>query len=163
MDHARPSPVDIGLGTGLRALIATLDGGVQSVYDELGVDFRPRFYSVLRDLQAHGELSVTALTHSAGVTQPAMTQTLAMMRERDLVEQTVDPDGRKRVFVLTRKGIALAVRTAPVFEATHRAARALQAETGHDLEAAITATLAALGTRDFAARIHAELAKGDAR
>ena len=41
-----------GLGTLLRAVIASLDGDVQALYDELELPLRPRFYPILRSLAA---------------------------------------------------------------------------------------------------------------
>ncbi|WP_265564295.1 MarR family winged helix-turn-helix transcriptional regulator [Sphingomicrobium arenosum] len=159
------TPVDVGLGTALRALIHALDGAVQRVYDAHGVDFRPRFYVVLRHLEEAGEAPVSMLAETAGVSQPAMTQTIAKMLEKGLVAPVRNSDGRRHVVTLSDKGRLLAADIAPVFAATRRAAEKLEAETGVDLSGAIAKTLDALRTDDFAARIERELSypEGHAR
>ena len=74
-----------GLGTRLRCLLADLDGAVQAEYDRRGAAFRPKYHPVVRRLLARPAESTGALAASAGVSQPAMTQTLREMTRAGLV------------------------------------------------------------------------------
>ncbi|MEO1172961.1 MAG: MarR family transcriptional regulator, partial [Myxococcota bacterium] len=74
------------LGTLLRHLIELLDGGVQTAYDELGLDYRPRFTPVVRTLMDGDAKSVREIAGEAGLTHSAASQTLMRMRREGLVE-----------------------------------------------------------------------------
>lgn len=146
-----------GLGTKLRRLTAELDGGVQEIYDRAGIGFRPRFYPMARLLSASGPAGIGALARSAGVSQPAATQTVNEMKRLGLVEIEPGLDRRERHVRLTSKGQEVVRELEPVWEAAHRAAAALEVELSISLGAALDGALAALDDRSFSARIDDEL------
>jgi DNA-binding MarR family transcriptional regulator len=143
----------IGLGTRLRLLLSALDGDLQALYDAMGEPFRPRFYPVVRHLRASGGDTVGGLAASTGVSQPAMTQTLAEMRARGLVA-TGGPGRRVR---LTAEGEALCARLEPVWRAVGAAAGELDSELAVPLGATISAALARLAERPFGERVRAAM------
>jgi DNA-binding MarR family transcriptional regulator len=142
----------LGLGARLRRLLAALDGAVQAEYDRRAVPFRPRYYPVVRQLLASGPASVGALSAGAGVTQPAVTQTLNEMRRAGLVTLGEGADRRERRVSLTDAGRALAADLAPLWSAVEAAARDLEAEAG-PLGQVLDAAAAALQREPFGARI----------
>jgi DNA-binding MarR family transcriptional regulator len=144
---------EMGLGTRLRLLLAALDGELQVLYDALGEPFRPRFFPVARALRAQGSDTVGGLAASTGVSQPAMTQTLAEMRARGLVA-TGGPGRRVR---LTDEGEALCARLEPVWRAVGAAADELDAELPAPLGETIAAALGRLAERPFSERVRAAM------
>jgi DNA-binding MarR family transcriptional regulator len=146
----------VGLGARLRRLITSLDGDVQAVYDELGVDFRPRFFPVVQ-LLMRGDAMVGAIAAGISVSQPAATQTLQEMRKAGLVEISRGRDARSRRVALTGQGQRIAERLAPVWAAIGRAADALDAELPNSLSGTVDQALAALERIPFRARISKEL------
>lgn len=61
-----------GLGTQLRHLTELLDGAVAETYRRDGLNYRPRYFPVMRALMTRGSLSVTEIAVTAGITQPAL-------------------------------------------------------------------------------------------
>lgn len=148
-----------GLGSKLRRLLAILDGDLQSVYDELGVDFRPRFFPVVQILLDQDDCSVGELARRMAISQPAATQTVNEMKRLGLLGLARSPDKRQRRVRLTPAGHELAVSLAPVWAATERAAAGFDTELEHGLSKPIDDALAALGTRQFRDRIREQLAR----
>jgi MarR family transcriptional regulator, organic hydroperoxide resistance regulator len=144
---------DVGLGTLLRLLVARLDDDVQATYDELGVDFRPRFYPIVARLHRDGPTAVTRLAKAARVSQPAITQTLSALIKRGLAETGPGSDRRESIARLTPTGAALAKELAPVWGAIDRAGNRLEP----GLFETLARALAALDRQSFAARVSEEL------
>lgn len=147
----------MGLGTRLRLLLAALDGELQQLYDEIGEPFRPRFFPVARQLRASGSGTVGELAVLTGVSQPAMTQTLAEMRERGLVTSGKGPAMPGRRVRLTAEGEALCLRLEPVWRAVEIAAAELDRELPHPLGATVNAALSRLADKPFGERIRSAM------
>lgn len=150
------SPATLGLGARLRQLLAALDGAVQAEYDRRGAPFRPRFHPVVRQLMAGGPASIGALATGAGVSQPAITQTLNEMRREGLVAMTVGDDRREKLAHLTSQGEALAEDLRPLWAAIEAAARRLEDDAG-PLSQVVEAATEALRRESFGDRIAKEL------
>ena len=149
-----------GLGTQLRHLIELLDDGVSQANDYAGLDYRPRYTPVMKALADGAALTIGQVAEAAGISQPAATQTVAVMVQDGLVEVTAGPvDARQRVVALSKRGRALLPQLQRAWLATARAAAGLDAESG--LLEAVAAALAALDQQSFAARIAAALAQED--
>ena len=148
---------DHGLGTLLRAVIARLDGDVQALYDESNAIFRPRFFPLVQELSAHGSRTVGQLAEAAGVSQPAITQTLSEMSKLQLVEIRRGEDARERRVTLSHAGKRTAEQLAPLWSATREAAADLDRELPHPLSAVLQATLEALDRQPFHNRIRSKL------
>lgn len=142
-----------GLGTRLRHLIASLDGDVQRMYQELGFPFRPRFYPIVQSLLKGGDSSVTALAAETGVSQPAATQTIHEMTKLGLVILSTAEDRRARRVTLTAEGQRMAESLAPLWDAVSSAAADLDGELPQPLSGTIDAALEALRRRPFHERI----------
>ncbi|TWB24655.1 MarR family protein [Nitrospirillum amazonense] len=145
-----------GLGTQLRHLIELLDGAVDAAYGEAGLAYRPRYTPVMRVLAAHGSLTVGRIAELAGITQPAVTQTLALMKADKLVSITAsDSDARQRVVRLSAHGVSLLDRLRDCWDATRQAADSLDAELPYPLSLCLHEAIEALRRQSFGDRIRA--------
>jgi DNA-binding MarR family transcriptional regulator len=143
-----------GLGTRLRRLIELLDGGVSAAHDYAAIDYRPRYTPVMRALAEGAPLTIGEIARAAGLTQPAATQTVALMARAGLVKVAASrEDARRRTVRLAPAGTRLLPRLRAAWEATHRAAETLDAELAQSLSVAVDAALAALERKPFAQRI----------
>jgi DNA-binding MarR family transcriptional regulator len=143
-----------GLGTQLRHLIELLDGAVEQAYADAGLDYRPRYTPVMRALAEQPRATVGQLAALAGLTQPAATQTVALMKTKGLVlVEAGDEDSRQRVVRLSPAGEALLPRLRSCWQATKAAADSLDAELDMPLSACLEQAIAALGMRSFGERI----------
>jgi MarR family transcriptional regulator, organic hydroperoxide resistance regulator len=150
-DHAM-ADLPTGLGTQLRHLIELLDDGVSAANDYSGMRYRPRYTPIVRALAGGQALTIGQLAEAAGITQPAATQTVAVMVKDGFVDVAAGPlDARQRVVELSARGRELLPRLQQAWQATERAAAGLDAESG--LSTAVAAALAALAREPFAQRI----------
>lgn len=141
------------LGTLLRHLIELLDGGVQTAYDELGLDYRPRFTPVVRTLMDGDAKSVREIAGEAGLTHSAASQTLMRMRREGLVEGAAGEDGRERRVTASATLRAMFPALRNQWRATDAAAAELDAELTASLHQAARDAIAALEREPFAERI----------
>ena len=145
-----------GLGTQLRHLIELLDGAVAASYEEAGIDYRPRYTPVMRALAAGAPRTVGQIAEAAGITQPAATQTVALMLKEDLVATMASPaDARQKLVRLSHRGQALLPRLQQCWAATSAAAASLDADLPHPLSDTLAQAIAALEQQPFGARIRA--------
>lgn len=143
-----------GLGTQLRHLIELLDGAVQQAYAEAGLDYRPRYTPVMRVLAQQRSATIGQLAEIAGITQPAATQTVALMKKEGLLQVAAsDDDGRQRVVRLSAKGEAMLPQLQACWKATKQAADSLDAQLAMPLSACLAQAIAVLGQRSFGERI----------
>ena len=141
-----------GLGSQIRRLIDLLDDAVSEAHDYAGLHYRPRYTPVMKALASGAALTIGQIADAARITQPAATQTVALMVKDGFVD--VAPgleDARQRVAMLTKAGRALMPRLEAAWQATDRAAESLDAETA--LSLAIQAALVALERKSFGERI----------
>jgi len=145
-----------GLGTQLRHLIELLDGAVQQAYVDAGLDYRPRYTPVMRVLAQQQSATVGELAEQAGITQPAATQTVALMKKEGLLLVAASgEDGRQRVVRLSPQGEALLPQLQACWRATKRAADSLDAELEFPLSACLAQAIEVLGQHSFGDRIRA--------
>ncbi|MFL6709112.1 MAG: MarR family winged helix-turn-helix transcriptional regulator [Massilia sp.] len=144
-----------GLGTQLRHLIELLDGDVALAYEEAGLAYRPRYTPVMRVLGLHGQAAIGEIASYAGITQPAATQTVALMKKEGLVEVVAGQDSRQRLVTLSAAGKAMLPRLQRCWAATSAAAASLDADVPHPLSATLAQAILALQERPFIERIRA--------
>lgn len=145
-----------GLGTQLRHLIELLDGAVAASYEEAGIDYRPRYTPVMRALAEGTPRSVGQIAEAAGITQPAATQTVALMQKEDLVTTMPSPaDARQKLVRLSARGQALLPRLQQCWAATSAAAASLDADLPYPLSTTLAQAIEALRQQSFGARIRA--------
>lgn len=143
-----------GLGTQLRHLIELLDGAVEQAYIDAGLDYRPRYTPLMRVLSERPSATIGELATLGGLTQPAATQTVALMVKKGLLTvSSGGVDGRQRVVRLSADGEALLPQLRVCWQATKSAADSLDAELAFPLSACLEQAIAVLETRSFGARI----------
>jgi DNA-binding MarR family transcriptional regulator len=149
-----------GLGTQLRHLIELLDGAVAAAYQEEGIDYRPRYTPVMRALANGAPCTVGQIAALAGITQPAATQTVALMQKHGLVTVAPSPlDARQKQVSLSAQGQALLPRLQRCWQATSAAAASLDADLPYPLSDTLAQAIAALEHHPFGARICAARAR----
>jgi DNA-binding MarR family transcriptional regulator len=143
-----------GLGTQLRHLIELLDGAVQQAYAEAGLNYRPRYTPVMRVLAQQQSATIGELAELAGITQPAVTQTVALMKKEGLLQVAASgEDGRQRVVRLSLKGKQLLPSVQACWQATRHAADSLDAELEFPLSECLAQAIDVLEKRSFGDRI----------
>lgn len=151
-----------GLGTQLRHLIELLDGAVEAAYVEAGLNYRPRYTPVMRALIEQEPLTVGEIALRAGITQPAATQTVALMVKEGLLTAAAGKsDGRQKLVRLSAEGRAMAPRLQACWRATAAAAASLDAQLPYPLSATLANAIAALNEQPFGERIRAARAVQD--
>ncbi|MYN09642.1 MarR family transcriptional regulator [Massilia sp. FT127W] len=149
-----------GLGTQLRHLIDLLDGAVGAAYEEAGLDYRPRYTPVMRALTQGEARTIGQIAESAGITQPAATQTIALMLKAGLiVSEPGALDGRQKMISLSAQGRALLPQLQQCWQATAAAARSLDEDLPYPLSDALANAIAALRQQSFGERIRAARSK----
>lgn len=151
-----------GLGTQLRHLIELLDGAVEQSYADAGLDYRPRYTPVMKALLAREPLTVGDIAAQAGITQPAATQTVALMIKQGLLTATTGQhDGRQKMIKLSKSGRALLAQIQQCWQATTAAANSLDAQLPYPLSTALADAIAALEHQPFGERIRAARTAAD--
>jgi DNA-binding MarR family transcriptional regulator len=144
------------LGTRLRHLLELLDGDVEAVYTDLGIQgFRPRFAPVVRVLAASGPCSIRDLARAIGVTHSAASQTVAQMARRELVTLAPGVDARERIVRLTPAAERLLLLLEAESAATTAAAVEFERELSFPLSRLVDEALDALRRRTMRERIAA--------
>lgn len=151
-----------GLGTQLRHLIELLDGDVAQAYADAGLDYRPRYTPVMRVLQEQRTAQIGRIAEACDITQPAVTQTVSLMKKKGLVDVSMGADGRQRLVSLTPHGQAVLVDVAACWSATTAAADQLDAELVVPLSSCLAEAIKALKSRSFGSRIREARALGAA-
>ncbi len=143
-----------GLGTQLRHLTDLLDGAVAEAYKKDGLTYRPRYTPVMRALVADGPGSVTQIAQTSGITQPAATQTIALMiREGLLSAEPSATDNRQKLIRITPYGCRQLPRLEACWNAATAAANSLDADLPFPLSELLDLAIHALAKQTFAERI----------
>jgi DNA-binding MarR family transcriptional regulator len=130
-----------------------MDDGIAAVYDRLGIEgVRPRFSMALMFLDDAG-MSIRELAERCGVTHSAMSQSVAVMRDAELVESEPGTDARSRVITLTARGHEVAAVFWREWYATETAVREVAEEAGVDIEQIAAGIGAALDRESFTDRV----------
>lgn len=146
--------MNLTLGTQLRHLLELLDGAVEQSYLDAGLSYRPRYTPVMRVLIERESATIGDIAEIAHITQPAATQTIALMINEGLVSAKPGAaDGRQRLISLTDAGRKLLPRIQACWQATAVAATSLEADLPQSLSQALAAAIATLETKPFGERI----------
>ncbi len=142
------------LGTQLRHLIELLDGAVEAAYAQAGLDYRPRYTPVLRALLNREPLTLGEIAAVAGLTQPAATQTVALMVKEGLLRaRSGREDARQKLVSLTPMARELLPQLERCWQATAAAASSLESELPHSLTQMLAQAIEALDRKSFGQRI----------
>jgi DNA-binding MarR family transcriptional regulator len=142
------------LGTQLRHLIDLLDGAVSAAYKDAGLVYRPRYTPIMRALIDHDSLTIGRVAEIAGITQPAATQTVALMIKQGILSAKFGrEDGRQKLIRLTTKGRELLPKLTLCWQATAMAANSLDAELHFPLSQMLENAINALTRKSYGTRI----------
>jgi DNA-binding MarR family transcriptional regulator len=142
------------LGTRLRHLIDLLDSAVDASYTDAGLKYRPRYTPIVRALMEAEPLTINQIAQNAGITQPAATQTLALMVKDDIVQiKAESEDGRHKFVRFTEHGRDMLPQLVAHWDATTDAVIELESELPYSLTEVIKATISRLEEKPFAARL----------
>jgi DNA-binding MarR family transcriptional regulator len=143
-----------GLGTQLRHLVELLDGAVEEAYASAGLRYRPRFTPVMHALMACEPCTIGQIAETAKITQPAATQTVALMIKEGLLASETGPvDARQRLIRLSPRGRAMLPRLRECWKVTQIAAESLDASLPRPLSQSLDEAIAALGVESFGNRM----------
>lgn len=146
--------MNAGLGTQLRHLIELLDGAVEASYKEAGLKYRPRYTPVMRALSAQEPLTIGEIASAAGITQPAATQTVALMMKEGLLDAEAGAsDARRKMICLSEQGRSMLPRLTQCWQATTTAAANLDAQLPYPLSLTLASAINALSRKSFGERI----------
>jgi DNA-binding MarR family transcriptional regulator len=141
-------------GTQLRHLIELLDGAVGNAYDAAGLNYRPRYTPVMRSLMAKEPATIGFIAEAAGITQPAATQTVALMIKDGIVSVETSPqDARQKMIRLTQHGRDLIPQLKMCWQATAIASASLEADLPFSLSEVLDSAIRALAVKPLGARI----------
>jgi DNA-binding MarR family transcriptional regulator len=148
------TPVGVPLGVRVRAVLDRMDADVARVLADLGIsDYRPNFSAVIRFVVENGEVTIRDIARGMGLTHSALSQRVAEMRRRGLVELVPGTDGRERLVHLTDTARALQPALDAEWRTTAAAFDALNTELTASLRQVVDEMEAALGRRSFRDRI----------
>lgn len=142
-----------GLGAQLRHLIDLLDGDVVQQYKDAGLDCRPRYTPIMRALIQLDSASIGRIAEAAGITQPAGTQTVKLIKKDGLVSVEPGADGRHRMVNPSAHGKELMPVLQSCWTATKAAADDLDAQLAVPLSKILSEAILALQEKPFGARI----------
>ena len=141
-------------GTQLRHLIELLDGAVGEAYEAAGLNYRPRYTPVMRSLMAKEPATIGFIAEAAGITQPAATQTIALMIKDGIVSVEASPtDARQKMIRLTKQGHELIPQLKMCWQATAIASASLEADLPFSLSEVLDGAIRALANKSLGERI----------
>jgi DNA-binding MarR family transcriptional regulator len=96
---------ELAFGSRLKRLVKRTDADILMIYEELGVDFRPRWFPLLMVLSSRKRASITDAASAIHYSHTAVNKLAREMTAHGLIISKGDSqDGRKRILHLTRKG-----------------------------------------------------------
>lgn len=123
----------LGFASRLRRLGERLHRDGSLIYKSQAVDFEARWFPVLYVLKDRSYMSITGIASAVGLTHPAVNQITTSMASHGLVSSLKDSDDeRRRLVVLTDKGIELAKTLEPIWSDIEAATREVTSITTHN-------------------------------
>lgn len=147
------------LGSRLRRLAERMQGDVVKLAERAGLDIQPSQYPLLATLDRLGPQTIGALVASLGLSQPAVTRTVAKLVSMELVEvKRLGRDQRHKTVALTAAGEAAILRSKmTVWPQVEAAVRDLLADLPGGLFRDLGSIEARLAERPLAARVPSTL------
>ncbi|RPI17940.1 MAG: GNAT family N-acetyltransferase [Ignavibacteriae bacterium] len=145
---------ELAFGTRLKLFNERLTQEGSKVYQQLNIDFEPRWFTFFYLLYKKAPLSITEISAQLGITQPAVTQLADILIKKGLIE-TVKNNGdtRKRILTLSAQGKELIPVLQPVWDGFNDATKDLFNKAGFDLILVLDRLERALDEKDMTSRI----------
>jgi DNA-binding MarR family transcriptional regulator len=145
---------EVAFGTRLRLLTDRFFWDGAKIYKSLNVDFEPRWFTMFFLLSKKSPLSITEITAELGYTQPAVTQIANILIKKGLIKIVKHKiDTRKKMLVLSSKGLRLLPDLEPVWKCFEDAIKELFQSTGNDVMKIIESIENALDEKDMYKRV----------
>ncbi|MDH6253679.1 MarR family transcriptional repressor of mepA [Chryseobacterium sp. H1D6B] len=107
----------LALSTRLQRLSEQLRKDGAMVYKEFNIDFEPKYFPVIFTLHHKKILSVVEIASEIGYSHPSTISLLKDLEKQGLIQSKKDKqDERKRMIVLSPKGLELIEKMKPVWE-----------------------------------------------
>ena len=149
---------ELAFATRLRRLSERLMRGAASLYRDVGLDFEPRWYALLRLLGDRGPTSVTGASAALGFTHPAVVKLAREMTRHGLISSAPSrTDRRSRLLRITRQGRDFSQRLVPILEDLRAVMQGLFAEAELDPLATLDRLEERLGERELYPRLRERL------
>jgi DNA-binding MarR family transcriptional regulator len=149
---------DIALASRLRRLLFRLHGEGVRIYEDLGLDFKPKWFPVFRLIATRSGITAGQLAEALQMAHPSVIEIVQDLARHGLVASArAADDRRKRELRLTRKGRRRLDSLEPVWEAFAAVGREICTESDNDFLAAIAKVERALERRSFRDRLISHL------
>ncbi len=76
---------------------------IKSILKDLGIDFSPQHYMILKLLQESKQLYVTEFVDMLSITKPQMTSLIDKLSKMGYITRTYDDNDRRKVFISATK------------------------------------------------------------
>lgn len=107
----------LAISTRLQRLSEQLRKDGAMIYKSFGIDFEPKWFPVIFTLHHKEMLSVVEIANEIGYTHPSTISLLKELEKQKLIQSKKDKqDERRRLIILTPKGIELIEKMKPVWE-----------------------------------------------
>ena len=144
----------LGLGSRFIRLGSYLMRDVQLVYTEIGLDFDTFLFPVFKLIIDKEFITTGEIQESLQYTQPAITQAVNKLKEKQLVVITKDKtDARKKNISLSEQGKELQLKLQPVWQVISEEMNNLLERTSGDLLAQIHQLEQSFEEKDMSKRI----------
>ncbi len=107
---------EIGLGSRMKRLSEHLMREIQQFYKEQHIDFDPYLFPAFHTIGQLGNTTNTELNEVLQMTQPAVTQTINKLIQKELIKLETDSgDKRRKIIALSEKGSRLFHHLRPIW------------------------------------------------
>ncbi len=130
---------ELGLGSRLKRLSEFVMKEIQVVYTSCEIDFDPYLFPIFKVVIDQELATTTDIQEKLRYTQPAITQALKKLMDKELIEYTIDEyDKRKKLFRLTQKGKETHKKMIPLWKVIDEQVKAITTHNTNNLEDHIT-------------------------
>jgi DNA-binding MarR family transcriptional regulator/N-acetylglutamate synthase-like GNAT family acetyltransferase len=145
---------EVAFGSRLRLLTDRFLQDGAKIYKSQNIDFEPRWFTTFYLLTKRSPLSITEIADELGYTQPAVTQVANVLLKNGLVKVIKHKeDTRKKMLVLSQKGIELLPKLEPIWAAFEDAIKELFKTIGYDVLLIVDKLESALDEKDMFTRV----------
>lgn len=142
----------LALSTRLQRLSEQLRKDGAQIYKAYGIAFEPKWFPVIYTLYHKKKVSVVEIANEIGYTHPSTISLLRELEKQKLIRSKKDKiDERKRLILLTDKGLELIEEMQPVWEVIRNALHQI-ADNQNQLLKAITEAENKIATQSFLQR-----------
>jgi len=148
----------LALGTRIKNLSESLMKDMAKIYEDLDVDFEPRWFTFFQLALRKKEITVTQIANELNQTHPAVVQVINVLEKKKLIITNKDKsDNRKRLVKLNKKGKHLAKELVPLWEIVQQVSNEILNESAPDLLDKISEVENALQNKSTYQRVQAKL------